>query len=237
MGACVNPAARRGVCGIVMALVGTALCTVASTARAAGEALYLTADFGKTTYGGELASYDTAASERLAGIGVNAALAQSNLDRKYTQHRPRSYGLRWQSRYTGFEVGYFNLGRATYAATGQASEVGGPVNLTTDMTVKSRGPALSLLGVLPLGRAWQLEVRGGGYYGRNSTTWSATKGGFDTGTYSDKNHEFSTLAGSALVVDIGGQSALSLGYTRFFDVANRRIERLSLGVSVVLREP
>jgi hypothetical protein len=234
----VNNRARRGGREVTMSLVAAGLYLVTGMAHAVGEAMYLTADFGKTTYGGDISGYDAMATQLLAGTGVDAAFDQSNLDRKYTQHRPRSYGLRWQNRYSGVEIGYFNLGRAAYSATGQANDaLGVPVEIATDMTVKSRGPALSLLGILPLGRAWQLEARGGVYYGKTTTAWSTTVGSFDTGMYSDKHREFSSLVGGALVLDVGAQSALSLGYMRFFDIANRRVERLSLGVSVVLREP
>lgn len=221
---------------VVAMLLAAGLCCLPGIATAAGEAILLTADFGRTTYGGSASHYDALALEHLAGAGLDATLGNPDFDPRYTQHRPRSFGMRWQNSSAALEIGYFNLGRASYAASGQVDVGGGPTDLATNLTTKSHGPALSIIAILPFGGIWQLEGRGGAYYGRTRTTWSATVDGSDTYTGADGRHELSPLAGAALVVDAGRQSALSLGFTRFFDVANRHVDRLSLGVSVVLRE-
>ncbi len=231
-----NIFAKTGACrtGVVV-LVAAGLCGVADTAGAAGDVIYLTAEYGKTTFGGGSSSYDALAVERLADAGLDATLGESSLDNHYSLRKFRSFGMRLQNAYSAVEVSYFNLGKASYAATGQADDGSGPADLSTALAVNSHGPALSLIGVL--GTTWQLQGRGGIYYGKTGTVWSATIDGVDTGVYSDRKRKISPLLGAALIRDIGAQWALSLGYTRFFDVANHSVDRLSLGVSLVLRDP
>jgi opacity protein-like surface antigen len=96
---------------------------------------------------------------------LDVVVGNSNLD-----DRDFSYGAFIGYRflpYLAAEVSYLGLGTAKYDADVTGPDLVAPVALTGKFM--SDGPALSVLGIWPIGHSWDLYARGGIYFG--STTF------------------------------------------------------------------
>ncbi len=111
------------------------------------------------------------------------------------------------SPHLAIEASYLDLGRASYLIEDQGS--------TVHLRVGSQGPALSLLGTLPINGTWSLEGRAGAYFGKSTlrgwlqvevdsegveSLWGA--GGADAGL----------LLGGAVIASLADHWAMRLGY-------------------------
>jgi hypothetical protein len=81
------------------------------------------------------------------------------------------------NRYLGFEAGFTNLGTVTYKsqATGSFPLEAGRVNTTVES--ETSGFTLSVLGLLPLTRNWELFARGGALFASNQLKFVITAEG------------------------------------------------------------
>ncbi len=85
-------------------------------------------------------------------------------------------GYRFSS-YFGLEASYLELGSLRYAASGTATSQFGGGKTDVDLDIKSRGPALALVGTLPLTNDWNVEARLGAYEGKTITAFAADVAG------------------------------------------------------------
>jgi hypothetical protein len=108
---------------------------------------------------------DRSLQASLVDAGLDVVVGNSNLD-----DRDFSYGAFIGYRflpYLAAEVSYLGLGTSKYDADVTGPDLVEPVAVTGKFL--SDGPALSVLGIWPIGRSWDLYARGGIFFA--STTF------------------------------------------------------------------
>ncbi|AMN45992.1 hypothetical protein ACG33_02465 [Steroidobacter denitrificans] len=140
-------------------------------------------------------------------------------------------GYRWNS-YVAAEVGYANFGTAEYRAT---DGIDGNLSLR----VRSSGPTLSVLGMLPVAERFDLHARAGVYFADTRVRYR--EAGFDIGEdYSEgsKSSSENPFLGIGAAWNINDSYALRVEYQRFFDVGKDDIGKFDidlLSFSVLFR--
>lgn len=174
---------------------------------AEGTGFYIGADFGEASSDikkGEIDSDINSVSD-LTGFAIDS----SKLDKSDT-----TYGVFVGYRflpYLATELSYFGTGKANYKASGTVP-VGDtlmPVDVKVDW--ESKGPALSVLGILPFMDAWDVYARVGVFFADTKVTVKATSDGVSSGSFDQSKNTTEFIWG------VGG------GYT-FMDHWTVRLE-------------
>jgi hypothetical protein len=76
----------------------------------------------------------------------------------------------WFGEHFGFDAAFLHLGELTYRVAETLKTSTGDEPIATAATVSSRGPAISLLGRLPLTDALEIDMRLGDYDGKSTRT-------------------------------------------------------------------
>jgi hypothetical protein len=108
----------------------------------------------------------------------------------------------------GTEAAYLDLGTLRYSATGTYQT---DTATTAAVKVRSRGPALTLRGVLPVWNAWSLDARAGIYLGKTQSDYNS-----QVGTQSNVGTESSTVG--SLLAGVGGSFGFSTHLAARLDV-------------------
>jgi hypothetical protein len=107
------------------------------------------------------------------------------------------------SRNVGIEASYLNLGSLRYSSFGtQPSASGsGTSQVIANVDIKSHGPALALLGVLPMSNLWEVDARVGAYEGKTSSTYySAVDANTNAGRLSKSSTSLLVGVGTGLTL-------------------------------------
>jgi opacity protein-like surface antigen len=190
------------------------LCLAATPALAEDGGVYVGATGGLTagTYGEHSLDDAVVASASSAGyglkLGTTSLRAASPVGAVVVGYMPSaSFGL---------EASYLYLNTQRYRTEGKetgetvfGTPFSNPLALALNLT--SRGPALALVGVLPLTNSWQLDGRVGAYEGSmRSHYWSAV------GTYKNSGSESETstslMANAGTSYSFAGHWMLRLEY-------------------------
>ena len=156
-----------------LALLSVGLLTQPAVADESGP--YLGASTGYTLTSYRRSDLDNAVIGNVAGGGYTLALSGSS-DR-YGQP-PWSLDLGYQfSSYFGLEASYLDLGTLKYASAGTETSIVGGGSFAVDLSIRSRGPALAVVGTLPLTNDWRVETRLGAYEGKTTTEFVSTFNG------------------------------------------------------------
>jgi opacity protein-like surface antigen len=119
------------------------------------------------------------------------------------------------SRNFGIDASYLHLGALKYSSsgTGPSSQGTGTSVTSVALDIKSRGPAVAALAVLPMSNFWQIDARVGVYAGKTTTTFLSA---VNTDTKSGRLSKTSTslLAGVGTAVTVSSRCALRLDYMR-----------------------
>lgn len=183
---------------------------VAQPALADGGGLYLGASAGYTLSSYRRADLDDAVIESLAGSGYTFAPSSSSVRKGQP---PWSVDLGYQfSSYFGLEASYLELGTLKYASAGTATSIVGNGPAEVNVKIESRGPALALVGVLPLTNDWSFETRLGVYEGKTFTEFADTIIGTPNSGADSKTSAslLASLGGSCV---LAGHWVLHLDYT------------------------
>ncbi len=127
----------------------------------------------------------------------------------------------------GIEASYFNLGSLNYSAAGSLAS-SNPANaaseVNVDVTLKSSGPALAVVGVLPMSNIWSVNARLGAYEGKTKTSFVST---VDTDTTSGQESDKSTsvLGGVGATVAVTNFLLLRVDYLRIQRLKDNLFER------------
>lgn len=182
------------------------------------------------------AAFDETYVDSLDGLvpGVFVVGAESSLDDS-DQAWGVQVGYRWGS-YVAAELGYVNFGEALYRADVLLSDgfVDAPIEVSA--RVRSSGPTLAVLGILPLRERFDIHARAGVYFSdtryRERFEDPLTGEGDSIETDgSDKD----LFAGLGAAWNINESYAVRLEYQRFFDVGDEdhtgeeNIDLLSVG--------
>jgi OOP family OmpA-OmpF porin len=130
------------------------------------------------------------------------------------------------------EAAYLKLGKAGYEADVTVDDGGGPVNLDMGFNFKSSGPALSLVGIWPVGQALSLDARAGAYFAKTKASVFASAGGNSESESLDVEDDTSLLLGFGATWALSEKVGLRLGYSRFEKAVagNADVSTVSLGV-------
>jgi hypothetical protein len=129
-----------------------------------------------------------------AAFGDKLKLASSSVQRDSEVWSVNAGYMPWA--YLGFDLSFLRLGELTHRSVGTLEESTGNEPAVISATLASHGPALALLGRLPLTDALDLDIRLGDYYGKASLT---------NGFTNDSKYRGSTeaVSSSSLLLGVG----------------------------------
>lgn len=213
-----------------------ALSLFARPAVADEAGLYVGANVGYTLGTYRRSDLNGALIAAVASSGDNLVLCCSQVHDKESPWAV-NVGYRF-SRYLGIEASYVQLGTVRYASLGTESSFFGSNPLAVDLNIKSRGPGLAFVGVLPMTNDWDLEARLGGYEGKTITQYAITAGGSPSNG-SDSKTSASLLAGIGAEYIVAAHWVLHLDYTRLNSLGEKilsksfSVDLLTAGVNYV----
>jgi OmpA-OmpF porin, OOP family len=162
--------------------------------------LYVGASLGYTLSTYHRSDLNNALIGTFAGAGYTLVLDTSSV---HDEQRPWSLDIGYRfSRYLALEASYLELGTLKYAGGGTETSYFGRAPITVDLNIKSRGPALALVGVLPMTNDWNLEARLGAYEGKTLTQYVTTVDTTPTSGHDSKSS-------ASLLADIGASYILN----------------------------
>lgn len=134
------------------------------------------------------------------------------------------------------EAAYVDLGETRYRASGLLDTGDGFIDADLDLDIGATGPALSVLGLLPVGQNWDLYARLGVFFADVEAGVSLTDG-FESASesVSDSGEEFFYGVGAAY--NFAQRFAVRAEFTQYKDVGNEEsvgeadVNLLSLGVT------
>lgn len=172
---------------------------------------YVGADGGYTLSTYSHADLDRALVANLASSDYTLSLSGSSVR---DDHAPWSVDVGYRfNPYFGLEASYLQLGTVNYVARGKATSLFGGGPFAVDLGIKSRGPALAFLGVLPLTNELALEAHLGAYEGKTLSQYvDAFDGSAGGGSGSQTTTSLLASLGGQYV--IGGHWIVRLDYTR-----------------------
>lgn len=139
------------------------------------------------------------------------------------------------SPYVAVEVAYLHLGEASYKASGTVSDGLGQFDINARITAKSKGPALSALGLWPINDAFDLYARLGVYFA-DTDIKATVSDGVDSLSDGVSASSENLLYGVGANWNINERWSLRLDYQMFKDVGDddktgeTDIDMISLGV-------
>ena len=138
----------------------------------------------------------------------------------------------WFGASFGIDAGYLHLGDLSYAASATLAPVavGGPVRLGA--TLSSEGPALSLVGRLPLTDALELNVRAGDYYGHTSLASDLTFNSIAR-SQSQSSNSSSLLLGAGVSYTLAEHWSARVDYQRIFRGGDSSVGRFDAGLATL----
>jgi outer membrane protein OmpA-like peptidoglycan-associated protein len=213
---------------IALAVLG-ALATV--SAQAAGRAslfddtthgseprrgFYMGFDLGQANYGLDRGDLDSQLANSLQGAGINVLSGSSE-----TSEDGFTYGIifGWQFLpWLAVEAAYVDLGDAEYKSNTVITDGVATADLQTTLTAESAGATLSALGILPLGKGWDVYGRVGAYFGSNDATTAVSVDGIPAGL--DDSSSSQTFLWGGGVGYSRGHWTVRLDYQQFTDVGD-----------------
>jgi OOP family OmpA-OmpF porin len=139
----------------------------------------------------------------------------------------------WLSRNFALEAGYFNVGSLAYSVIGQQSYSDGSASSTDlRLNIKSRGPALAVVGMLPMSNFWELNARVGAYEGKTTTSYVSLFDGATGAAARKSDTSTSILAGIGTSFTLTDHCLLRLDYIRL-EHLNEKLFNRSFNVSLV----
>src|SRR5690606_21199826 len=166
---------NRNLRGATIAAVATTMLGGASMATAAVPGFYMAGTIGQssTDVGGEEQAFmDELVVATWESFGFNVLEGESDLDKSDIGFE---LAVGYQaSPYFAVEAAYIDLGKAKYEAEGIVDNGGGPMDASSDLTSDAKGPALSLLGMLPVSDRFSLDARVGAMLGKSKVKFTAS---------------------------------------------------------------
>ena len=216
--------------GLRLAAAATlvALLLPAGVSAAAQSGTYVAVDVGQGSYDLTQGELDGTAQSALIGTGLSIVNLSSNLDKKGTGFGV-AFGYRF-SPYLAAEAAYLDLGKAKWNASGTVTDGINSSPMDIALSFKSSGPALSLLGSVPVGTQFSLDARAGAFFSKTKLSLTASAQGVsDTESDSDKH--------TGLLYGIGGTwsftpvAAVRVGYTVYKEAVygDRDVKQFSAG--------
>ncbi|HUO78536.1 MAG TPA: outer membrane beta-barrel protein [Steroidobacteraceae bacterium] len=196
-----------------LAAIGLALPLAAHAAQGFG--LYVGAQGGYSEVGISQSDWDAAALAAFSAAG--GTLTSTSVDKGAT---PWGVNAGFQlMRFFAIEAAYYDLGKAKATADGTVlnGDVTVPVHVAGDF--QSSGPALAVIGIIPLGHL-SIDGRVGAYYGDTKATFTATSNGVSSSTSASKSTA-TAMGGVGLAWIFNDYFSLRLDYLYFDKVGDK----------------
>jgi opacity protein-like surface antigen len=150
----------------------------------------------------------------LIGTVASQGGASLSLASSATQHGDVTWsaGLGYRaSAFFAVEASYLDLGQLTYRAAGTETLGSGTGPLSTALQVSSKGPALAVVGILPILEGLEVSLRAGAFDGQTATDYvNSDSVTTDSGRVSKTTT--SLLAGAGVSYGFAGHWAVQLQY-------------------------
>ncbi|MDP8986469.1 MAG: outer membrane beta-barrel protein [Pseudomonadota bacterium] len=206
--------------GFRFLVAAAAVLHLASAGKAAADALsgaFIGANLGRArnTYNAGLIDSQLAADASSASDTIT-----------YSEKSVRRMGGAWWfdtgyfvTGYLGIEASFLHAGEWRYLSTGSVKTSADTRSLTSIVEVISHGPALSLIGRLPLAEAFEVDVRLGDYLGKAILDDYLVVGTASAFAASPKTVS-SLLAGIGASYTLAGHCSLRVDYLRVNKTGN-----------------
>jgi hypothetical protein len=199
-----------------LAAAGTAaslgLLVTSTPARADDTGFYVGANVGRVLSTYHRADIDSAVTRDFGAANTNFAMGPSSVRK---DHAMWSVDVGYMlSQNFGIEASYLYLGSLRYSGFGsEPAAAGGTSQVMANIEFKSHGPALAVLGVLPMNNIWEVDARLGAYEGKSVATYYTAVDAFTTAGRLSKSST-SLLAGLGTAVTITSHCVARLDYMR-----------------------
>jgi OOP family OmpA-OmpF porin len=205
-----------------IAVVGSAS-LYGPAAVAADGGFYVGGNAGRSTVDYGQGNLDGAITSAVNGSGLGTLTSlSSGLDRNDTVWSVDA-GYRFNSN-LALEAAYYDLGKLSYGATGNinTNSEAGTIPITIGASIKSSGPALAAVGMLPFAGNWEFDVRAGVYFGRTEAKATASAGGVSQSLSKSKDNS-NWMAGFGFGYTLRDHWTIRLDYLYFNSVGDDSI--------------
>lgn len=212
----------------MLACIGVLACAPASAAE---RGFYVGVDLGQSSYDLDRNSID----RQIVGALEEAGLAVID-GRSETSEDGFTYGVIvgyqvWP--FLALEAAYVDLDDAEYKSSAVVSDGSTAIDLDARLEASSSGPALSVLGILPVWSGWEVYARAGVYFSSNDARARLSSADLSD-TLRDSSHTEEFLWGAGLGYTRDGWT-VRLDFQQFTDVGDSstfgdvNVDRITLG--------
>ena len=196
-----------------LASVGAAICLLGGgPAMADDSGFYVGANVGRVLSTYRRNDLDSAVIAAFGGSQGGFALGPSSVEKKHVMWSA-DVGYMF-TRNWGVEASYFDLGSFSYSSFGTKPASGGGTSaVSVTLNTRSHGPAVALVGVLPMSNFWELDARAGAYQAKTTTTYESTIGTLDNPGRVSKTST-ALLGGLGTAVTLSSHCTIRLDYVR-----------------------
>jgi opacity protein-like surface antigen len=170
------------------------------------------------------ADLDNAMTSAFSGVDSSFTMGPSSVERAhYSWQVNFGYML---TRNFGVEFSFLDLGPFHYSGFGSTTSAadGSTSEVHLDLDVRSHGPALAAVGVLPMTNFWDLEARLGAMQAKTQSSFSTVTGdGSKSGDFSDNSTVVMASVGTAFTVTT--HIVLRLDYLRIQHIKEKGLDR------------
>jgi hypothetical protein len=179
--------------------------------------LYAGISAGQADFGRDRGTFDDATIFAIEDAGFNFGGGISELD-----NEDYGFGAFLGYRifdYFAIEGSYHDLGQLEYNADFNFDDGVTDMLGSANVTASSKGPLISLIGILPFDGPWEVFARAGMYFNDMEFAATVNLDGL-VGTGSDSVSTEEMVGGLGASFHIGDHISLRGEFTRFFDVGN-----------------
>jgi hypothetical protein len=129
------------------------------------------------------------------------------------------------SRNLGIEVAYLDLGSLRYSGFGTVTASDGTASeVHLNLDVRAHGPAVALVGALPMTNVWEINARVGAFEAKTKTNYRTSVGeDVQSGALSQSSTSLLASVGTAFIVTT--HLTLRLDYLRIQHIKEKGLER------------
>ena len=190
-----------------------------SPALAAERGFYAGLDLGQASYDLDRRDIDSQIVDAFDSLGLAVLSGSSS-----SSEDGFTYGITLGYQilpYLAVEASYVDLDDAEYRGNATVTDGVGTADFRTQVTTESSGPALSVLGILPLPRNWEVYARAGVYFSSTDVTARLSSGDVvSAASDSSNSEEFLWGAGVGYSRD---QWTVRLDYQQYTDVGDEDV--------------
>jgi len=190
-----------------------------SPALAAERGFYAGLDLGQASYDLDRRDIDSQIVDAFDSLGLAVLSGSSS-----SSEDGFTYGITLGYQilpYLAVEASYVDLDDAEYRGIATVTDGVATADFRTQVTTESSGPALSVLGILPLPRNWEVYARAGVYFSSTDVTARLSSGDVvSAASDSSNSEEFLWGAGVGYSRD---QWTVRLDYQQYTDVGDEDV--------------